>query len=126
MGRIYTRQERFAEAIEELSIAKKTSGGSTEPIMQLGYAQATSGDRAAAQAAIEELKTFDRENNVPAYNYAMIYNGLGERDEELSYLEKSLEEREVQISFIGIDTRWNELRDDPRFQNLLRRVGLAQ
>jgi len=54
----------------------------------------------------------------------MIYNGLNEKDQALAYLERSLQEREVQITFIKIDTRWDELRTDPRFQEIMRRVGL--
>ena len=54
----------------------------------------------------------------------MIYNGVGEREEALRYLEKSLQEREVQITFIKIDTRWDYFRADPRFQEIMRRVGL--
>ena len=57
-------------------------------------------------------------------NFAMIYNGLNEKDQALAYLERSLQEREVQITFIKIDTRWDELRTDPRFQEIMRRVGL--
>jgi len=53
----------------------------------------------------------------------VIHNGLGEKEEALKYLEKSFQEREVQITFIKIDTRWNEVHDDPRFQNLMQRLG---
>ena len=61
---------------------------------------------------------------VPAYSFAMIYNGLDEREEALRYLEKSLQEREVQITFIKIDTRRDDFRAHPRFQEIMRRVGL--
>ena len=73
---------------------------------------------------LEELKSLAAENHVPAYSFAMVYNGLGERDEALKHLEKSSQEREVQITFIKVDTRWDELRADPRFQDLLRRMNL--
>lgn len=53
----------------------------------------------------------------------MIYNGLGEEDQALRYLEKSLDEREVQITFIKIDARWDSLRNNPRFLTLIHRVG---
>jgi len=48
---------------------------------------------------------------------------LGETEEALGYLEKSFDEREVQISFIKIDTRWNNLRSEPRFIDLMRRMN---
>jgi hypothetical protein len=53
----------------------------------------------------------------------VIYNGLGGKEQALKYLEKSFQEREVQITFIKIDTRWNEMRDDVRFQSLMQRLG---
>ena len=126
LARIYIRQKRFEEAIAALNRAKELSGGSAEPVTQLGYALAKSGKREQGLAALEELKTSAADRYVPAYNFAMIYNGLGEKNEALKYLQKSAQEREVQISFIKIDTRWDELRADPRFQDLLRRVGLPQ
>ncbi len=125
LARIYIHQGRFEEAIVKLNKAKELSGGSTEPITQLGYALAKSGNRERAQATIAELKLLAAKNNVPAYNFAMIYNGLGEREDALNYLEKSFQEREWQLSIIKIDRRWDELRPDPRFQDLLRRVGFT-
>ena len=104
--------------------AIEVSGGSNEPITQLGYVLAKSGQREQAKAIIEKLRLAGTENYVPAYSFAMIYNGLGEREEALRYLEKSLQEREVQITFIKIDTRWDDLRAHPRFQEVMRRVGL--
>ncbi|MDQ3042120.1 MAG: hypothetical protein M3R11_07035 [Acidobacteriota bacterium] len=103
--------------------AKELSGGSTEPTTQLGYALAKSGNREQAQATLEELKSFAKNSYVPAYNFAMIYDGLGETEEALGYLEKSFDEREVHMAFIKIDTRWNNLRSEPRFVDLMRRMN---
>ena len=84
---------------------------------------AKSGRREQAQATLEELKLSATKSYVPAYSFAVVHNGLGEKEEALKYLEKSFQEREVQITFIKIDTRWNEVHDDPRFQNLMQRLG---
>ncbi|MGI8640872.1 MAG: tetratricopeptide repeat protein [Pyrinomonadaceae bacterium] len=123
LGRVYIRQERYPEAIAALTKARELSRGSTEPVMQLGYALAKSGNRKQAQETLEELKSAAAEKFVSAYSFAMIYNGLGEKDEALSYLEKSFQEREVQITFVKIDTRWDELRSEPRFVDLMRRMN---
>ncbi|MCA1622783.1 MAG: hypothetical protein LC768_14880 [Acidobacteria bacterium] len=85
---------------------------------------AKSGKREQAQAALEELKSTATKRYVPAHSFAMIYNGLGEREEALNYLEKSFEEREVQLSFIKIDTRWDEFRTAPRFVEIIKRMNL--
>jgi TolB-like protein/DNA-binding winged helix-turn-helix (wHTH) protein/Flp pilus assembly protein TadD len=123
LGRIYTRQERYDEAIGEFRKAIEFAGGANEPVTQLGYVLAKSGRREQAQATLEGLKLSATKSYVPAYSFAVIHNGLGEKEEALKYLEKSFQEREVQITFIKIDTRWNEVHDDPRFQNLMQRLG---
>ncbi len=124
LGRVYIRQGRYDEAISELKIAKELSGDSTEPVMQLGYALAKSGQRKQAQAVLGDLEAIAAKIYVPAYNFALIYVGLGEKQEALKYLEKAFQEREVGMVFIKTDERWDVLRDEPRFQELLRRVGL--
>jgi len=123
LGRVYTHQGRYTEAIAALTKAKELSAGSTEPVMQLGYALAKSGNREQAQATLADLKSLAAKRHVPAYNFAMIYNGLSEEGEALNYLEKSFEEREVQLTFIKVDTRWDELRAEPRFFDLMRRMN---
>ncbi len=124
LGRVYIRQGRYAEAIAVLTKARELSGGSTEPVTQLGYALAKSGNRERAQAILAELNSIAAENYVPAYSFAMIYNGLGEKEEALNYLEKSFGEREVQISFIKVDTRWDEFRAEPRFAKIIKQMNL--
>jgi len=123
LGRVYTEQGRYEEAIGEFRKAIEFAGGANEPIAQLGYALAKSGRREAAQETLEELKISATKNYVPAYNFAVICNGLGDKEQALKYLEKSFQDREVQITFIKIDTRWNDLHDDLHFQTLVRRVG---
>jgi eukaryotic-like serine/threonine-protein kinase len=126
LGRVYIQRGMFPEAIAALSKARALSFDSIEPNTQLGYALAKSGEREQARAILEKLNSMAAGNYVPAYSLAMIYNGLGERDKALEYLEKSVQEREVQVTFIKIDNRWDDLRADPRFQNVMRRVGLPQ
>ncbi len=123
LGRVYIRQKRYDEAIAALTKAKELSGNSTEPVAQLGYALAKSGRREQAQAALAEMKSFAAENFVPAYNFAMIYNGLDEKGEALNYLEKSFQEREVQMAFIKTDTRWDWLRAEPRFAEVIKQMN---
>ncbi len=124
LGRIYLEKQTYAEALAALNKAKKLSNSHTEPITQIGYAQAVSGQREQARDTLEELRQLSIKKYVPAYNFAMIYNGLGERDEALKWLEKSHQEREWQLTFIKVETRWNEFRSDPRFAALIKRMNL--
>lgn len=123
LGRVYTLQGRYDDAISVLTKAKKIAGGSNEPVTQLGYALAKSGRRSEAQASSKELESFARQNYVPMYFLAIIYCGLGEREKTLNYLETSLAEREVQMTFLKVDTRWDWLRGEPRFVDLMRRMN---
>jgi hypothetical protein len=75
---------------------------------------------------LNELKLFATKNYVPMYFFAIIYNGLDESEEALNYLEKSFQEREAQMNFIKVDTRWDWLRDEPRFIDLMRRMNFEQ
>ena len=61
---------------------------------------------------------------VPAYAFAMIHNGLGDGHDALRYLEQSVAQREVQATFIKIDTRWDGLRSQGRFATLLKQLRL--
>ncbi|MDQ3256650.1 MAG: tetratricopeptide repeat protein, partial [Acidobacteriota bacterium] len=125
LGKVYLRKGMYAEAIAEFTKAREFSRGNTETISMVGYAQALSGNQAQAQAVLDELKSLSTQRYVPPHNIAMVYNGLGERDEAFAWLEKAYEERDVRLTFLKVDPKWDSFRPDPRFADLLRRIGLA-
>ncbi|MGB7068573.1 MAG: hypothetical protein WBD22_03705 [Pyrinomonadaceae bacterium] len=57
---------------------------------------------------------------------AVLYAALGDREQALALLEKAYSEHDVQLIFLGVEPNFDSLRDDPRFQDLMRRVGLPQ
>jgi Flp pilus assembly protein TadD len=116
----------FPEAVAEARKARELSGVSSYPTAFLGYALAKSGKQAEARALLEELLKLSTERYVSPYNIALIYNGLNERDETLAWLEKGYEQRDPKMVFLRVEPKWNNLRADPRFQDLLRRVGFPQ
>jgi len=124
LAKVYIRRRMYPEAIAELSKAREFSGGNTETISLAGYAWALSGNRAQAQTALDELKSLSTHHYVPPYNIAMIYNGLEEKDEALAWLEKAYEERDVRLTFIKIDPKWDSFRSDSRFAAIIKRIGL--
>ena len=126
LGRIYSRQERYSEAIDELTRARDLSGNSTEPLMQLGYALAKAGKREQAMAVITELENRAKQRFVSSYNFAMIFNGLGETEEALRRLQKSLDDREIQMAFLKVDSRWDNLRSESRFAGLIRQMQFPE
>ncbi|HVS82178.1 MAG TPA: tetratricopeptide repeat protein, partial [Pyrinomonadaceae bacterium] len=122
----YTEKGMFAEAVAEARKARELSGVSSYPTGFLGYALAKSGKQAEARAVLEELLKLSTGGYVSPYNIALIYNGLGARDETLAWLERGFQKRDPRMTFLKVEPKWNNLRTDPRFQDLLRRVGFPQ
>ncbi|MGI8995600.1 MAG: protein kinase domain-containing protein, partial [Pyrinomonadaceae bacterium] len=122
----YTEKGMYTEAIAAARKARELSGFSTQPTAFLGYALAKSSKGAEARAELEALLRLSKERYVPPYHVALIYNGLGERDETLAWLERGFEQRDPRMIVLKVEPKWNNLRADPRFQELLRRVGLPQ
>ncbi len=72
---------------------------------------------------LEEMFKLSTERYVSPYSIALAYNGLEERDKTLAWLERGFKERDPKMVFLKVEPKWNNLRGDPRFQDLLRRVG---
>lgn len=90
-----------------------------------GQVYAMAGRRDEALRVLEELEIRSRRGYVPATTFALIHAALGENDKAIEYLEKGYEERAFQMQFLKVDPRWDKLRDDPRFQKILKKIGLA-
>ncbi len=124
LARVYIEKKMYTEAIAEATKARDVSGGHSEAVAHIVYTLAKSGRREEAQAALNELKKRAAEERyVPPYSLALAYNGLGETDEAIASLEKGLQQRDVRMTLLKVEPKWNNLRGDPRFQDLLRRVG---
>jgi DNA-binding winged helix-turn-helix (wHTH) protein/TolB-like protein len=123
----YIDKGKYSEAVNEAHKAKGASGGiGTHSAAFLGYALAKSGREAEARYVLEGLLKSSAERYVSPYNVALVYNGLGKGDEALAWLERACAQRLPPMVFLKVEPKWNNLRPDPRFQDLLRRVGLPQ
>jgi len=90
----------------------------------LGHVYGVSGKKAEARALLDELKQMSLQEYVPAESIALVYAGLGEKDQAFAWLEKAYGERSFGVAWLKVEPRWDSLRSDPRFADLLRRVGL--
>jgi TolB-like protein/Flp pilus assembly protein TadD len=124
LGLALVQKGRYDEAIAELRRAVELSGGGAGQLGSLGYAYGAAGRRAEALDIVEKLKARSRERYVPPATVAIVFSGLGEADQALTWLEKANEERDPWVTGLKVDPRFDSLRSDPRFQDLLRRVGL--
>ena len=122
ISRVYTEKGMHAEAIAATKKAKELSSNSQSDAYR-AYALTKAGEMEQARAVLKELLKLSIEHYVPPYNIALVYHALGEQAETLAWLEKGYEQRDVRMVFLQVEPKWNNLRDDPRFQELLRRVG---
>jgi len=124
LGLAYEQQSAVEAAIAELRQAVHLDGYFGR-VAQLGSMYARAGRRAEAQTILREsLEQAKREPKF-AYLIAEIYAGLGERDQAFAWLEKAYQGRDFLMPFLKVNPRVDSLRADPRFADLLRRVGLA-
>jgi DNA-binding winged helix-turn-helix (wHTH) protein/TolB-like protein/Tfp pilus assembly protein PilF len=122
----YIEKGMYEEAVAEARKAREAPGVATRPAAFLGHALAKVGRRAEALTELEGLLKLAQRQYVSPYSIAMIYNGLGDRAETLEWLERGYREREPRLVFLKAEPKWKNLHDDPRFQDLLRRIGLPQ
>ncbi len=127
LGGVYAHQHKYAEALQEFEKAKASSGNSSYAVGYLGYGYAISGRKSDAEKEIEQLKKLSKERYVPALSIAVVYAGLGENDRAFEWLDKAYEQREGWLAWYFLfDPEFDNLRSDPRYTALLRRIGLPQ
>ncbi len=124
LGLGYLKQGRYSEAIAELQKAVQLSGGERQLLGHLGYAYAISGKGADALAILKEVQGKYQKHEALAQDVAAIYSGLGDKDQAFAWLEKDFEARSGQLARIRWEPPFESLRSDPRFADLLRRMGL--
>jgi TolB-like protein/tetratricopeptide (TPR) repeat protein len=122
LGDVYAEKGRYAEAISQFI----KSGNGPDSLGHLGNAYARAGKPAAARKTIAELQENVRRNGVGRYEIALVYAGLGERQEAFNWLEEAYDAHDVGLLYLKIDPCLDTLRSDPRFDDLVRRVGLAR
>lgn len=116
LGLAFEQKGMYEEAISELRKAKDTSGNSQNVLASLGHTLALSGQRSAAHKILEELLA--KEDPVP-YAIAVIYQGLGEKQQTIGWLKKVKDKKDALDMMLRFDPRMDNLRDEPGFQALL-------
>jgi len=123
-ARAYSENGMFAEAVAATDKAKEISAISSETVAFGAYALARSGKLAEAQAARDEMLEASKTRWIPPYNFALVYNAIGESGKALDYLEKAFAEKDVRMVFLKVEPKWNNLRHEPRFIELMKLMKL--
>jgi eukaryotic-like serine/threonine-protein kinase len=124
LGLLLRKMSRYELAISEGEKAVKLASGS--PLMRaaLAHTFGTAGRTKEALQILDDLTNLAKQKYVAPYFFAGIHIGLGDNDRAIEYLERSYEEHSHWLIYLHIDPSMDGLRDNPRFQDLLRRVGL--
>ncbi|MEO8573705.1 MAG: tetratricopeptide repeat protein, partial [Pyrinomonadaceae bacterium] len=123
VARAYIEKRMFTEAIASTEKLKEQFPGATEPIAYGTYALVQSGKVSEARTVLTELLSASTTRYVPPYNIALVQNALGDHEKALDFLEKAFDEKDVRIVFLKVEPRWNDLRSEPRFIDLMKRMN---
>lgn len=123
LGLAFQEIGRHRDAIAHLHEARDLSKNSSAALGALANAYAASGKKTHAAALIKELKAKSLLQYVSSFDLAVANRGLGKHDEAIQWLERAYEERADRLIFLLTKPTFDVLRSDPRFVNLLKRVG---
>jgi len=91
-----------------------------------GWVYAVAGRQGDALKIAQQVKELSSHTYIDSYQFATIYAGLGDKDEVFRLLEKGYEQHSSGMVYLAVDPFWYRMRSDPRFADLLRRIGLPQ
>jgi len=120
----YLQQKKYSEAIATLREAEALNAKSSRILGALGSVFALSGNRSDALRIIEELKSAPEADDDALIRLAQVYGAIADKDTAFEWLEKAYQRRAYWLITLKSDEGFNPLRSDPRFKDLLRRMGL--
>lgn len=125
ISRVFTEKAMHSEAVAAARKAAELSGNSQSHAYR-AYALARWGKLSEARAVLNQLLKLSTERYVPPYNIALVYNAFGDREKAIDYLEKGVAEKDVRLVFLTVEPFWQNLQSEPRFRQLLKRMGLHE
>jgi len=123
LAQVYVQTHAYAEAIAEFKKARLLGGVSLVEAY-LAHVYAVSGQGGEARKLLDDLADPSRPTHISPFDIALVYVGLGDHDEAFAWLEKAYNERERDMLSLKVNPVLDPLRSDPRFVDLMRRVGL--
>jgi TolB-like protein/DNA-binding winged helix-turn-helix (wHTH) protein/Tfp pilus assembly protein PilF len=126
LGRAYQQKKMYAEAIDEFNKTDAALPGWVVTIAGMGNAYGEWGHRAEAEQVLTRLSELANAKYVTPYGVALVYSGLGDKNQAFAWLNKAVAGRSHWLVWLNRDPRWDRLRSDPRFADLKKRVGLPQ
>jgi hypothetical protein len=97
--------------------------GDLAPLMMI---QSVSGTRKEALATLAKAEQTSRQRYIPAPYFASAYAALGDRERTIEWLEKAYQERHWLVTFVNVGSTYDLVREDPRFKDLVKRIGVGR
>jgi tetratricopeptide (TPR) repeat protein len=116
-------KEQLGSPAEAIAVFEPIAGASPNRLSSLGHAYAMAGRTKQAHAVLDTLTARAARSYVPAYWFALVHVGLGDKEEAITWLERAYVERSTVLAYLRLDPRLEPLRGHPRFQALLQRLG---
>src|SRR5262245_5745901 len=120
----YEQKGLFSDAMTVIEKQRRLYGDNSWTWAELAYTYGRSGQQAQAQRALEKLLELDRRQQIEPATILVAYDGLGNKDQAFAYLEKAYSQHSNTLVTLKVEPLFNSLRDDVRFQQMQRRVGL--
>jgi serine/threonine-protein kinase len=124
LGEAYLKTGRHREAIAELQMARALFGDTPRGLGELGNAYALSGEKGKAREVLTKLGDFSGRGYSINYDIASVHHGLGDQAKTFEWLEKAVAANEYEVEFLKTNPAWDDLRPDPRFEAILKRLNL--
>jgi tetratricopeptide (TPR) repeat protein len=122
LGRAYQELGRFEAALAEFRRVEESLPGWPVSIAARGFVAGIAGRTDEARQILADLKGLAARKFVTPYGVALVHAGLGENDATFAWLNKAFDERAHWLVWLRLDPRWNGLRRDPRFSDLVSRM----
>ncbi len=126
LGRCFARKDMNTQAIAQLKPRGFSPG--EVPLMDaaLGLAYSVAGKPQQTKKIMDSFLATAKKRYIPATYFGMLYAAMGNREEALQWLEKAYEERADGLTWINVDPMMDDIKQDPRFQSLIRKIGLVR
>jgi len=125
LGRAYEAQGMYDKAVSEYSKSAVLSGFPPEQLAKMNEAYTKSGWNAYVQAVLDYALQ-DRNTKTPPFVMAGYYTRLGQKEEAIAWLQKGYEQRDFRMTMLSVDFGFDSIRSDPRFVDLVRKIGLPE
>lgn len=125
LGRAYEGKGMYDQAFAEYLKASEVAGFNNANLAEMRDAYTRGGWKAYLEATLKNTLERSQRGYTPPYVVASIYARLGRKDEAFAWLEKSFEQHDFRITLVSVSFEFDSLHSDPRFNQLLKRVGMS-